>query len=1458
MTLSKAKAVLSSQNAHLGKLTTLINQSVPRVEDLDVLRSLLSRLDAAEARLQKAMSAVIEEMPDDDDPAIEAEHDSHLTMLDQVDSHKALLQQRIDKLSKTSLTLARATESPPPHSNTDPYSGLPQVSLPKFSGDLLAWRSFLRRFKLAVDSRPIPDVNKLGYLCSCLKDEPLNLVKGLSLIDQNYPVALEVLGRRYGDPNLLIGLYAERMTNLEAVSDNDVKGLRLLVDEFENSFREMQLLIADFFPSPQGPLPLSTPSKPLTSPSSSSSPTTPASPPLHNLLLAPLFSRKLPASSQLEWQRRTCTPSGRFDLEALITFARSEADSIEAIAQARSFSTCSDKALVRKKHQDGRPPPADRALLSTSSSCPACKEPVHSMFRCPVFMKMSSHDRHSFALKNKRCMNCLGPHFRAQCTSERKCSSCGASHNSLLHDHFVAPKTKSSLTATARLAESPPGRKLLKTGLLLLDGHPKPVRFMLDSGSEESFITSSLATKTRLVGHQQHRFEKFGGEVGPETTCGKHRVVLRSRHDDKTVELILKSVHTICNPSRPIDSRHLRQALRLPRSLPIAEIFDDKEKEIDILFGEDSIAAITDSTQKLLKVKDLLFYPTIFGYVIGGKTSDPTTNTSTLAGFCKALRVGTDPSAALWDLETLGIEPSESALAPVVTPSHDGERYQVPLPWIDSVRPNFSFPQALRRSHQKLPPPQRTEYSKVLEDYHELDILEPAERDGGSYIPHHGLHQKGKLRIVYDASAKPWRGPSLNTCLHPGPNLLSDLTKVLLQFRTFTVPLVADIEKAFLMVGVEEKDREFLKIVWKDTDDRERTSQFKRVCFGLNCGPYLLLETIRHHLAGLLHQYPHSVPRIEKGIYMDDLASGGDTPSDVLTLATEAKSIFKEAGMNLRAFVSSPKIHPHLSTDPLPEIHRVLGIPWLPPTDTLELRLQVGRARTKREALSQLAAVFDPLGLLAPWTIGLKLFVQSLWTKGGDWDDPLSPEDTQRWDTLRDPLPFTLQVPRLAPTNQTSELHVFCDASQQAYAAAVYLKTDRTPHLICAKARVAPLKPATLTVPRLELMAALVGARLAVFCAKALHLPHSSVSLYSDSMVTLGWITGSTTDVFVRNRVKEIRSLFEPSQWSWVSTGQNPADLPTRSCASISKEFWTHGPQFLTTTRTLNITTLITTPKVEPLEIEDTLRVKHSSSHTKSVRVTAWVKRFISNLRSSVSKALLSHGPLDSSELMKANVTLLRSCHEGTPEHKALSEGKDPSTSSPLWDARPLIDPQSGLIMCQPRHGGPPIPWLPLDSPLAPLIIFDTHRKLYHMGPPSTTSEILRSYWAPRLRSLVRRVLSNCGRCKRLQTRPFKSEEGSLPKFRCNQTRAFESTGLDHFGPPITKICPLEAQPAPTDQPLPLAQNPDPPKPSIRPEPSTRTKPKPSTRPKTRSDPPPPTTQTRRGRTIKPPSRFQD
>lgn len=92
----------------------------------------------------------------------------------------------------------------------------------------------------------------------------------------------------------------------------------------------------------------------------------------------------------------------------------------------------------------------------------------------------------------------------------------------------------------------------------------------------------------------------------------------------------------------------------------------------------------------------------------------------------------------------------------------------------------------------------------------------------------------------------------MNECLYKGPKFQQLILDLLIRFRAYKVALIADVEKAFLMIAIDEKDRDVLRFLWIDDVTKEepkiRAYRFTRVVFGVSASPFLLNATVKYHL----------------------------------------------------------------------------------------------------------------------------------------------------------------------------------------------------------------------------------------------------------------------------------------------------------------------------------------------------------------------------------------------------------------------------------------------------------------------------------------------------------------------------------------------------------------------------------------------------------------------------------
>ena len=281
-----------------------------------------------------------------------------------------------------------------------------------------------------------------------------------------------------------------------------------------------------------------------------------------------------------------------------------------------------------------------------------------------------------------------------------------------------------------------------------------------------------------------------------------------------------------------------------------------------------------------------------------------------------------------------------------------GDRHSVSLPWKIGHKdlPSnydicYSRLQGLLRKLKK-DPETLVKYNEVIQDQLQTGIIEKVSQleraEKVHYLPHHAVVREEaettKVRVVFDASCRESRNSvSLNDCLHVGPSLTPLIFDILLRFRNYKVPLIGDIQKAFLNIEINPSDRDCLRFLWvsslhSETQDIE-IYRYNRVVFGVNSSPFLLNAVLRYHLEKFKDEDPEFVAKLIEGFFVDDLVTGAETVEEAFTLYIKARDRMKEGGFILRKWKSSEpallqKIEEHESSAKK-DLSSELQNPWI-------------------------------------------------------------------------------------------------------------------------------------------------------------------------------------------------------------------------------------------------------------------------------------------------------------------------------------------------------------------------------------------------------------------------------------------------------------------------------------------------------------------------------------------------
>ncbi|XP_055589862.1 uncharacterized protein LOC129742041 [Uranotaenia lowii] len=642
----------------------------------------------------------------------------------------------------------------------------------------------------------------------------------------------------------------------------------------------------------------------------------------------------------------------------------------------------------------------------------------------------------------------------------------------------------------------------------------------------------------------------------------------------------------------------------------------------------------------------------------------------------------------------------------------------------------------------------------------------------------------------------------------------------------------------YRQILVHPKDTPLQRIYWRfHSEEPISTYELQTVTYGLTPSSFLATRTLHQLALDEGENYPLGSTALKNDFYMDDYIGGAQTLEDAIETRCQLDNLMAKGGFQLRKYSSNNlKVLEGLEEERIgtkstlhfdpEEAVKTLGIGWEPGTNQLRfdctLTITTG-SPTKRSILSAISKHFDPLGLTSPVVIRAKMMLQELWQEPCGWDDQVPDKIRTKWGHYCVELPkiFNYKINRYVFLPQAIiQLHTFSDASELAYGACTYARSiDPTGRikvcLIASKSRVTPLK--RMSIPRLELSAALVGARLHRKINNAMKLSVSSSFFWSDSTVTLAWLrsTPGTWQTFVANRVAEIQDLSNGAIWNHVCGSQNPADLVSRG-ASVEEflisDLWRCGPNWLKSPeyewpssnkpdqddlipeRRKTVAAVQTTSAVNPFFHDQV-------SYLRLSRVVAYCLRFAEACRKKRSQDKSARvnrniNALTIIEIVRARKCLARLAQEDRlkAELRELRKGNPVSKHSPLRLLSPFLDSE-GIIRVggrmrhsqQPFHIKHPI-LLPSSHPYTRLVARYFHLKLFHGGGRVSLAAMRDEYWPIDGRRLLRGIVWNCFRCRRAAPVPGKQKTGQLPIERITASRPFTFTGVDYAGPVYLKL----------------------------------------------------------------------
>uniref|UniRef100_A0A8D9F1P1 Integrase catalytic domain-containing protein n=1 Tax=Cacopsylla melanoneura TaxID=428564 RepID=A0A8D9F1P1_9HEMI len=1311
---------------------------------------------------------------------------------------------------------------------------LQALEIPFFNGNLEDWPVFYEMFKTTVHTRQdLPDSHKLQYLLSKLTGNALTVCAGIPASSENYKIIFDSLVAKFQDKRNLATLYMDSLVNFKPLKQECADHLGRFADVFGSNIAALKALGIQE---------------------------------LEEFILFYIAALKLDEGTRRAYENslaKDVFPTSK----SLVAFVQNHGKVLSRVSGSGP--------KLDQQQQYVKPQRKSHSFVIRNGSCKVCGAGEHPVFKCKKFLNLVPQERYNAVKQHNLCVNCLSAgHTGFKCSSNSSCNVCKNRHNSLLHFgkketfHDVinpiaekqacsnpSPGTSHDTKVVVCTYSSPNvGSQedctdctvLLGTvKILVYDIHGKShvLRFILDSASMSNIISASACKQLGL--------------------------------SPSHVSTVLKGMGSTSNPVQgqvnfKFASRIESRCQYTINALVVNQIVDElpvKTVDISQLHYVKNINLADDEFMVPNKISGILgaqIYPYLVkGEPIFGSSADQPTAVNSTLGYilmgnapvlkpnsnqpCKQYCMFQYDFDRFWQLDhvedhissKLSIEEQkcEQHFTDNVQRDSSG-RYVVALPFCEdpSVLGN-SYNSAKKRFltlEGKLDkdPEALIGYQNAMQDLLDKGYMEKCKDQNdltGYFIPHRAVVKPDsvstKIRIVYDASAKTTSSKSLNDILHAGPTLYNDLFGILLNFRLFPCAINGDITKMFLQIMVTENDCKYQKLIYRfHKDDPLTTYEMKVVVFGMKPSPFLAQRTVKQLVQDESQNYKHAA-QIADFLYMDDAVKSFLTVTEAQLFYKDVVQMFKAGGFNFTKWISnSPEVMNIIpESDQLTNLIsfdnascsvKILGMLWNAYSDMLYFKiLEAEKPCTKRGILSAVLTIYDPLGLIGPIVLWVKLLIRQLCLLKVDWDDTPPEQIIQSWLLFKNQLCKLreLQFPRHIgiEIDCIFQLIGFCDASQNGYGAIVYSKVmlsngDTKVTLVCAKSKVAPL--AVQSIPRLELCSLLLLSKLmkVVLSNYSDKFNVSSYYCLTDSSVALCWAHGSphTWTTFVGNRVAKIQENVLVENVFHIQGTENPADSLSRG--QMPSEFvqndsyfkgpsWLHQDMDRWPTKSYEdykgvqvpegkpVVALVSVNNVDNLENNLLCTFVNISSLTKLLKTMVYVLRF--------TKKLPIRHEITSQDLNFAEFTivkLVQKCHFKNIFDCIENEIPCPSSVKKLC---PFID-SDGLIRVGGRLQNSNLSYsekhpllLPSKIHVVKLIVEDMHKSNCHTGPHLLLCLLRQKYWILGARSFVRKITQSCNTCFRNSPKCIYPQMGSLPESRVLESRPFFHTACDFLGP---------------------------------------------------------------------------
>ncbi|KAJ8914084.1 hypothetical protein NQ315_014279 [Exocentrus adspersus] len=650
------------------------------------------------------------------------------------------------------------------------------------------------------------------------------------------------------------------------------------------------------------------------------------------------------------------------------------------------------------------------------------KHSTHSNSKDARPMRLSNENRLAAVEKFSLCKNCLKIGHNVDNCRLGPCKICQQKHNSLLHAEAQSnssnagregkPAEQLALVVNpVRLNDDNNHQVLLSTVTFFVQnakGEKIQCRAILDSGSQVHLVTEKCAKLLQLPLHSANMTVSGINQTISKITK-KCLLTIFSKYNEFTTTIACYVVPVISShtPSQNV----IMSEFNIPDHIQLSDNEFNVPRQIDAITGSTLFWDVLIQGKISLGKNCPILQNTKLGWIIAGPT--PNSLSTVSCNFMQAIPEDYQLKR-FWEVEELSSKDSHLSMDDIECEHHfdtttvrnDEGRFIVQLPL--KYSPNLLGDSLSSATKQFLSlekrfakdPSFKEQYSEFIREYSNLGHLSEIkfpipDAQWYYFLPHHGVVKQEslstKLRVVFNGSHPSDSGWSLNDLQYVGPKVQNDIFPILLRFRMYTFVVSADIMKMYRQILIHPDHRPLQLILWRDNPNQFlQTLQLNTVTYGTTSAPYLAVKCIKELSKTATN--PQVANIIEHDFYVDDLLTGHNDLETIQYLCKSIRDHLASGGFILRKWLSNDNdvlSNVHIDDDPLTILNlsdgqssKTLGIQWCSQGDFLKYNIaesQPSEFISKRQILSVIAQIYDPLGLLSPTIILAKIMIQKLW-----------------------------------------------------------------------------------------------------------------------------------------------------------------------------------------------------------------------------------------------------------------------------------------------------------------------------------------------------------------------------------------------------------------------------------------------------------------------------------------------